>query len=61
MTEHVKTAVDTGAIGVLIATLFSWLPHATALVTFVWICIRLWETKTVQRLFGRKPRGRDED
>lgn len=54
MTEQIKTVVDAGAVGTLAATLFSWLPSVTALVTLVWICIRIYETKTVQRWVGRK-------
>ena len=54
MTELEKVLADTGAVGLLIATLLSWLPEATALLTFVWVCIRLYETKTVQRWLGRR-------
>lgn len=54
MTEQFKQVADVGAVSTLIATLFSWLPSATALVTFVWICIRLYETKTIQRLLQRR-------
>lgn len=51
--DTAKHAIDTGAIGVMLASLFDFLPHATALLSFIWICIRLYETKTVQGWLGR--------
>ena len=45
--------VDVGSIGVVIATLFSWLPNIAALLSVIWMLIRVYETKTVQRLLGR--------
>ena len=46
--EHVKTAGDATSIGVLLTTLFGFLPHIASLLTVVWMAIRIWETKTVQ-------------
>jgi DMSO reductase anchor subunit len=37
-----------------IATLIGWLPSISALVTIVWVCIRIYETNTVQTWLGRK-------
>ncbi len=56
--EPVKHVIDVTSIGALVATLFGWLPHVTALLTFVWMCIRIYETKTVQRFLNRRKRGR---
>lgn len=53
MYEHAKQAGDAISIGTVIATLAGWLPAVAALVTIVWTCIRIYETKTVQRLLGR--------
>lgn len=52
--EHVKQLVDALSITTLLAVFFQWLPHATALLSFAWVCIRLYETKTVQRWLGRR-------
>lgn len=41
---------------VLLLTWFTaWLPQFATFFTVVWMMIRIWETKTVQRLIGRKP------
>ncbi len=44
---------DAISIGTLLATLAGWLPHLASLVTLVWGLIRIYETKTVQKLLGR--------
>lgn len=54
-TEIVKNAVDGLSIATVIATLIDMLPSVAAIFTIVWTAIRIWETPTVQRLFGRKP------
>lgn len=52
-----KNVLDGTAVGTVAATLFGWLPEATALLSFIWIAIRIWETDTVQTLLGRKRNG----
>lgn len=49
MSDHVKAAIDVASLGVTAAALASWLPSVAALVSIVWGCIRIFETKTVQR------------
>jgi hypothetical protein len=49
-----KTEIDVVSIGLTFATLISWLPHVTAVLTFAWTCIRLYETKTVQNWLARR-------
>lgn len=56
--EPVKHIIDMASIGALVATFFGWLPHVTAMLTLVWMCIRIYETKTVQRFLNRRKRGR---
>jgi chromate transport protein ChrA len=51
--ETMKPAGDILSIGVVLATLASWLPSAAALLTIVWTLIRIYETRTVQRLLGK--------
>lgn len=53
--ESLKPAGDIISIGVVFATLVSWLPSMAALLTIVWTVIRIYETQTVQGWLGRKP------
>lgn len=49
--KHVGDAVS---VAVVLGALASWLPPIAALLTIVWTGIRIYETKTVGRLLGRK-------
>ena len=51
--ETMKPAGDILSIGVVLATLASWLPAIAALFTIIWTVIRIYETRTVQRLLGK--------
>jgi hypothetical protein len=51
--EQTTHAVDAISVGVAVATLAGWLPAIAALFTIVWTGIRIYETDTVQRIFGR--------
>lgn len=59
--EEAKRVGDTTAIGAAFATFFKLLPDITALFAFIYLLIRLYETKTVQRWLGRKVRSRQDD
>ncbi len=50
--EDQKTIVDAISIGVGVSSLLSWLPHIAAALTIIWTLIRIFETRTVQRLLG---------
>lgn len=52
--EGVKLAGDVLSIATLLGWLASILPHAATALTVIWMFIRIWETKTVGRLIGRK-------
>jgi len=54
MPEATKHAVDALSVGVVVGTVFSWLPAIAALLSIIWTAIRIFETKTVQRLLGRQ-------
>jgi hypothetical protein len=57
MSEHSETAkhvVDALSILTVVGTLVEMLPSVAAIFTIVWTGIRIWETETVQNLFGRK-------
>ena len=56
--EPAKHVGDAVSVGVTIATIAQWLPAVAALLTIVWTAIRIYETRTVQRLLHRR---RDPD
>lgn len=51
--DSVKTVGDAISLGIVGATLTEWLPAIAALVSIVWGCIRIYETKTVQNLLRK--------
>lgn len=53
--EQVKQLGDAVSIITVVGTLAELLPAMAAVLTIIWTSIRIWETDTVQRLFGRKP------
>lgn len=59
--EDIKQVLDTASIGTMIAAIVGWLPHISALLTVVWMALRIYETKTVQRLLGRKGENHDTE
>ena len=57
MTEHdetVKYVIDGVSFLTVGGTLAEMLPAIAAIFTIVWTSIRIWETKTVQNLIGKK-------
>ena len=54
-TESTKTLVDAVSVVTVIGTIGDVLPPLAALFTLVWTAIRIYETKTVQRLLGKEP------
>jgi len=53
MDEHAKQVIDAVSVTGLIATMLEMLPDATAILTFIWILLRIYETKTVQKWLGK--------
>ena len=60
MDESTKHLIDLSAIFTAVGTMLAWLPHVASLFTIIWMAIRIWETKTVQKLFGKKEVIEDE-
>jgi hypothetical protein len=60
LSDDTKHMGDLVSVGVTMATIANWLPAIAALMTIVWTLIRIWETATVQRLFGRVAERSDE-
>jgi hypothetical protein len=58
MTDHthdsIKHFVDGMSLMTVLGTLTEMLPSISALLSIVWVSIRIWETDTVQGLFKRK-------
>ena len=66
MTDHshetVKTLMDGLSVVTVVGTLVDMLPSVAALFTILWTGIRIWETDTVQRMFGRtRPNDAEQD
>lgn len=49
-----KAVGDTTSLTIILATLIELLPAAAALISIIWGCIRIYETKTVQRWLKSK-------
>jgi len=60
VTEHanegLKVAGDVVSLMTVLGTLAQILPAIAALLTIVWTCFRIYETKTVQGWLGKKPK-----
>lgn len=52
--EHLKHCIDISCFGVTVMAITSWLPPLSALASLIWAVIRIYETKTVQRLLGKR-------
>ena len=54
-TESTKTLIDGLSVVTVVGTIGEMLPPMAALFTLIWTGIRIYETKTVQRMLGRTP------
>lgn len=54
MNEHVKHTIDAASMATAVGTIAGWLPAVAALFTIIWTGIRIYESKTVQRLVKGK-------
>lgn len=48
MSENIKLGIDAFSNSVTVAVIMGFLPVVTVILTFIWACFRLYETKTVQ-------------
>jgi hypothetical protein len=46
--------LDWGAVAISLGSLFEILPAIASLLSVVWLLLRIWESDTVQRMFGRR-------
>ena len=54
ISESTKHIIDVASVATVLGTLVEMLPSVAALFTIIWTCIRIYETKTVQGLLGKK-------
>jgi len=54
-TEGTKHAIDAVSVITVIGTIGEVLPPLAALFTIVWTGLRIYETRTVQKLLGKAP------
>ena len=52
MNDTVKHLTDAGAGVITVGAIVDWLPEATAILSLIWVAIRIYETRTIQKLFG---------
>lgn len=57
--EQVKQLGDAISILTVVGTLAELLPAIAAVLTIVWTAIRIYETDTVQCMFGRRKKNAD--
>lgn len=53
LTDATKHVIDGASIATAVGTLMQVLPAVAALFTIVWTAIRIYETKTIQKLLGK--------
>ena len=53
LTDATKHIIDGASIATAVGTMIQVLPAIAALFTIVWTLIRIYETKTVQKLLGK--------
>jgi len=56
--ETLKHMIDGASILTVIGTLVEFLPAVSAVLSIVWVAIRIYETDTVKKLLNRK---KDDD
>jgi len=54
MTDELKTGLDVAAVAGGIGSWFALIPDIAALLSIVWLALRIWETETVKRWTGRE-------
>ena len=52
--ETLKHIIDGASILTVIGTLVEFLPAVSAVLSIVWVAIRIYETETVKKLMNRK-------
>jgi hypothetical protein len=58
--ETLKHVLDGASILTVIGTLVEFLPAVSAVLSIVWVAIRIYETETVKKLMNRKDNAKQE-
>jgi len=53
MTDGEKTMIDAASVFTVVGTMMDVFPAVAAIFTIIWTGIRIYETKTVQKLLGK--------
>lgn len=61
ISESTKHAIDTISVATVLASLTAWLPPIAALISIIWGCIRIYETKTVQGMLKRRASKKSDE
>jgi hypothetical protein len=54
LNEGTKHVLDGLSLITVLGTLMDWLPAVAALLSIIWTLLRIYESKTVQGLLGKK-------
>jgi hypothetical protein len=54
LNESSKHVLDGLSLLTVLGTLMDWLPAVAALLSIIWTLLRIYESKTVQGLLGKK-------
>jgi hypothetical protein len=54
LNESSKHVLDGLSLLTVLGTLVDWLPAVAALLSIIWTALRIYESKTVQKLLGKK-------
>jgi hypothetical protein len=54
LSEGSKHILDGLSLITVLGTLMNWLPAVAALLSIIWTLLRIYESKTVQKLLGKK-------
>ena len=53
MNDELKTGFDLAAVAGGIGSWFAIIPDVAAILSILWLTLRIWETETVKKLTGR--------
>ena len=53
VTDELKTGLDLAAVAGGIGSWFALIPDVAAILSIIWLALRIWETETVKRWTGR--------
>lgn len=53
MTDEIKSSLDVAAVAGGIGSWFALIPDFAAILSIIWLALRIWETETVKRWTGR--------